>query len=167
MDRLWTPWRYAYVTKSKAEGECIFCAKARPGNDEQNYVVWRAERAFVLLNIFPYNNGHIMVAPFEHVSTLEELSEAAAVEMMLLTRAAERVLRRVYRPRGINLGMNIGECAGAGVAGHIHMHVLPRWPGDVSFMTSIGETRVVPEDLETTWKALSAAFAAELGKSRL
>ena len=158
MDRLWTPWRYAYVSKAQPFDGCVFCEKAKPGADEENLVVFRAERSYVLLNLYPYNNGHIMVAPYEHVATLEGADEETALEMMRLTRRAESVLRRVYRPKGVNLGMNIGECAGAGVAGHIHMHVLPRWPGDVSFMTSIGETRVVPEDLETTWRTLRQAF---------
>ncbi len=159
MDRLWTPWRYAYVSKTAPRGACIFCEKGRSGDDEENLVVYRAERNFILLNLYPYNNGHIMIAPFEHVATLEEAHEETALEMMRLVRAAEGVLRRVYRPKGINLGMNIGACAGAGVAGHIHMHMLPRWPGDVSFMTTVGETRVIPEDLATTYKKLSEAFA--------
>jgi ATP adenylyltransferase len=158
MDRLWTPWRYTYVSKAAPSVTCIFCDKANPGDDKANLVIYRARHSFVLLNLFPYNNGHIMVAPYEHVATLEELSEEAAIEMFRLTRRAEGILRRVYRPKGINLGMNIGECAGAGVADHIHMHVLPRWPGDVSFMTSIGETRVIPEDLTGTWEKLSVEF---------
>ena len=159
MDRLWTPWRYAYVSKAAPRGRCIFCEKAEPGKDEENLVVFRAERNFVLLNLYPYNNGHIMIAPFEHVATLEEAAEETVLEMMRVVKAAEGILRRVYRPKGINLGMNIGACAGAGVAGHIHMHMLPRWPGDVSFMTTVGETRVIPEDLATTYKKLSKAFA--------
>jgi ATP adenylyltransferase len=158
MDRLWTPWRYAYVSKAEPVSGCIFCQKAAEDADEANFVVWRAKHSYVLLNIYPYNNGHIMVAPYEHADTLGGVSEQTALEMMQLGRRAEKVLRHVYRPKGINLGMNIGECAGAGVAGHIHMHVLPRWPGDVSFMTSVGETRVVPEDLHTTWEKISQAF---------
>ena len=112
----------------------------------------------MLLNLYPYNNGHIMIAPYEHVPTLEEVQEETVVEMMRLARHAESILRRVYRPQGINLGMNVGECAGAGVAAHIHLHMLPRWPGDVSFMTSVGETRVIPEDLATTYEKLSTEF---------
>ena len=159
MDRLWTPWRYAYVSKSAPVDGCIFCAKAKPGDDEENLVVYRGERNYVLLNLYPYNNGHIMVAPYEHAATLAGVEEDTVVEMMRLARQAESILRRVYHPQGVNLGMNIGQCAGAGVADHIHMHMLPRWPGDVSFMTTVGETRVVPEDLATTWQKLRGEFA--------
>ena len=158
MDRLWTPWRYAYVSKAAPPGGCVFCEKAASADDKDNFVVYRAERNFILLNIYPYTNGHIMIAPYEHVATLAELSEEAALEMMRLARRGEEILRRVYRARGVNLGMNIGECAGAGVAAHVHMHLLPRWPGDVSFMTAIGETRVIPEELSTTWAKLTEAF---------
>jgi len=158
MDRLWTPWRYTYVSKAEPVSGCIFCEKAKPGDDEKDLVVYRAERNFILLNLYPYNNGHLMIAPYEHVATLEGAAEETAEEMMRLARRTETVLRSLYRPQGINLGMNIGECAGAGVAGHIHLHILPRWPGDVSFMTTVGETRVVPEDLPSTWKKVRAAF---------
>ncbi len=160
MDRLWTPWRYSYVSKAEPVSGCIFCEKAKPGDDEENLVIFRAAHNFALLNLYPYNNGHIMVAPYEHAATLEAVAEETVVEMMRLTRAAEAILRRIYRPQGINLGMNIGQCAGAGVAGHIHMHLLPRWPGDVSFMTTVGETRVVPEDLKGTWNKLRPEFAS-------
>lgn len=158
MDRLWTPWRYSYVSKNEPSPECIFCDKAASTDDENDFVIHRATHSFVLLNIYPYNNGHVMIAPFEHRPTLEGLAEETAVEMMLLARITEKHLRRIYRPQGINIGMNIGECAGAGVAGHIHMHILPRWLGDVSFMTTVGETRIIPEDLRATWQKLSAAF---------
>ena len=158
MDRLWTPWRFSYVNKSEPTGGCIFCEKAAATNDEEEFVIARAERSFILLNIYPYNNGHIMIAPYQHVATLAEASTEAAAEMIRLAQRAEKVLREVYRPQGINLGMNIGECAGAGVAGHIHLHMLPRWLGDVSFMTSVGETREIPEELRSTWEKLAEAF---------
>jgi ATP adenylyltransferase len=158
MDRLWTPWRYTYVSKEKPPGGCIFCEKAASKDDERDLVVYRGERNFVLVNLYPYNNGHLLIAPYEHVPTLEGLPEETAAEMMMLARLTETHFRRVYRPQGINLGMNIGECAGAGIADHVHLHILPRWPGDVSFMTTAGETRVIPEDPRTTWKKLSAAF---------
>jgi ATP adenylyltransferase len=157
MDHLWTPWRYQYVQSAPAS-ECIFCQKSAQNDDEQNYIVHRGASAFVLLNLFPYNTGHLMVAPYAHVATLEEAEEATLAEMMRLTRRAETHLRAIYRPRGFNVGLNIGECAGAGVAGHLHIHVLPRWPGDTSFMTTVGETRIVPEDLATTYRKLSQAF---------
>lgn len=157
MDRLWTPWRYSYVS-SETPAACIFCEKGVSGDDEAALVVWRGARNFILLNAYPYTNGHIMIAPYEHVATLAEAAEETLVEMMLLARRAEQVLGRVYRPKGFNLGMNLGQCAGAGVAGHIHLHMLPRWPGDVSFMTTIAETRVLPEDLHTTWTRLRQGF---------
>ena len=159
MDRLWSPWRYDYVSKSAPAGGCIFCEKAAERHDEKNYVIHRGSRNFVLLNIYPYTNGHLMIAPYEHVATMEEAAEETLAEMMLLTREAERRLRAVYRPGGVNIGMNIGECAGAGVAGHIHMHVLPRWFGDANFMTSVGETRVMPEDLRASWEKLARAWS--------
>ena len=157
MDRLWTPWRYSYIRAAPSPG-CIFCEKASASDDEAHLIVYRAQRNFILLNLYPYTNGHIMIAPYEHVATLGEASEETLAEMMLLARRAEAVLRRVYEPRGMNLGMNLGECAGAGDAGHIHLHMLPRWPGDVNFMTTVSETRILPEDLPTTWRRLYAAF---------
>lgn len=159
MDHLWTPWRYQYIQTASPSNACIFCAKAAESSDEENLVLLRAGRNFVLLNRFPYTNGHLMIAPYEHVATLEEAQGETLAEMMLLTQAAEKRLRAVYRPEGMNLGMNIGACAGAGVAGHIHMHVLPRWTGDASFMTTVGETRVLPEELPVTYARMKAAFA--------
>lgn len=122
-------------------------------------IVHRAERNFVLLNLFPYNSGHLMIAPFAHIATLEECPSEAAAELFELTRQCEAILRREYRAQGVNIGMNIGAVAGAGVAGHIHMHVVPRWSGDANFMSVTGETRVLPEDLHTTWVRMRAAFA--------
>lgn len=170
MDRLWTPWRYQYVTRPSdaAAGEsqslrqpaCIFCDKAAAKTDDDNLIVTRALHNFVLLNLFPYTAGHLMIAPYLHVDSLAAAPPAAAAELMELTRQAERALRAAYRSPGLNLGMNLGECAGAGVAGHIHMHVLPRWPGDANFMTTIGETRVLPEDLGTSLQRIRAAWPA-------
>jgi ATP adenylyltransferase len=163
VDHLWTPWRYTYVSSadhSAAPNQCVFCAKLAAGDDAANYILLRGERNFALLNLYPYTSGHLMIAPYEHVATLAEAHPETVVEMMRLTVRAEKALRDLYRPGGINIGMNIGQCAGAGVAGHIHMHVLPRWPGDASFMTTISETRVLPEDLETTWRRLTQALHA-------
>jgi len=157
MDRLWSPWRYQYVSQ-QAPKTCIFCEKAAERRDPDNYVICRARHNFILLNLYPYTTGHLMIAPFEHVATLEAAAPETLEEMMRLTRLSEASLRAVYRPRGLNIGMNIGECAGAGVAGHIHMHVLPRWPADASFLTTIGETRVLPEDLPTSYRRLLEAF---------
>ncbi len=158
MDYLWSPWRYQYVSKAGPSDECIFCGKAAERNDEENFVIHRARLNFVILNLFPYTTGHLMIAPYRHVATLEDAGCETLAEMMELTREAEGRLRAVYHPKGLNIGMNIGECAGAGIAGHIHMHVLPRWPADANFMTTVGETRVLPEDLKTTYERLSRAW---------
>jgi len=158
MDRLWSPWRYQYVSKASPSDACVFCEKASQERDRENLVVFRGQHNFILLNIYPYTNGHVMIAPFAHVATLEETPEATLGEMMQLAQRAESRLRAVYKAPGINLGMNVGECAGAGVAGHIHLHLLPRWPADSNFMTTVAETRVMPEDLQTTWEKLRGGF---------
>jgi ATP adenylyltransferase len=158
MDYLWTPWRYQYVTHGAGTRSCVFCEIVAATNDEETLVVQRGEFNFVVLNRFPYTSGHAMVVPYAHLGTLEEMPEGALQEMMRLTQSLEAVLRKLYRANGINLGMNVGEAAGAGVAGHIHMHVLPRWVADANFMTVIGEARVLPEDLATTWQRLRAAL---------
>lgn len=160
MDYLWSPWRYRYLSGETKPGECIFCAMAASDRDEENLIVFRGHANFVVLNRFPYTSGHLMVVPFAHASDLAALDEPASAELMALTRRAEGHLRAIYRPDGLNLGMNIGASAGAGIAGHIHMHVLPRWFGDANFMTTVGETRVLPEELPETWRRMRAAFAA-------
>jgi len=158
MDRLWSPWRYRYVSSAPVIGECLFCEKAASREDRENLVILRAEHNFVLLNLYPYTSGHLMIAPYAHVATLDEAPPAALAEMMSLAARAERAFRTIYNAAGVNLGMNLGKAAGAGVDGHIHMHLLPRWPGDANFMTTIAETRVLPEDLLTAWEKLSAAM---------
>lgn len=157
MDYLWSPWRLPYLTAHKPEG-CIFCHMANAHQDEEALIVHRAEHNFVVLNRFPYTSGHLMIVPYHHAADLAGISEEAAAEMMALTRTAERHLRWLYHPDGLNLGMNIGESAGAGIAGHIHMHVLPRWTGDANFMTTVAQTRILPEELPATWKRLKEAF---------
>lgn len=154
MDHLWSPWRYRYVSSGASGDGCLFCRVIAQQDDKNNLVLLRAERNFVMLNRFPYTCGHLMIAPYAHVSTIEGADEAALSEMMALARRVEAVLRKAYHPDGLNLGMNIGRSAGAGIEQHIHMHVLPRWHGDVNFMTAIAETRVMPEDLETTYAKL-------------
>ena len=158
MDRLWSPWRYQYVSTPSPTTGCIFCIKSSEQRDPENYIVHRGVGCFVILNIYPYSTGHLMVAPYEHVGTLEALSEPVAAEIMQLTRTAGAHLNRIYRPQGLNLGMNIGEAAGAGVPGHVHMHVLPRWFGDTNFMTTVAEKRVLPEGLDVTYEKLKKAF---------
>ena len=162
MDYLWTPWRYAYITTAgkndgKPEG-CVFCELTKL-SDEDAKIVYRGQHCFIVLNSFPYTSGHVMIVPFAHLDELQKLPEAAAQEMMALSQKMEGILRQVYTPDGINLGMNIGRAAGAGIAGHVHMHVLPRWIGDTNFMTVIGESRVLPESLEETWRTITRALA--------
>jgi len=161
MDFLWTPWRYAYVTNADKETGCIFC-DAPKLSDEQARIVHRGAHCYVILNIYPYTNGHVMIVPYAHLDELQRLPADAAQEMMALSQRMESVLRSLYRPDGINLGMNLGKAAGAGIAGHIHMHVLPRWIADASFITVIGETRVMPEALEVTWERLRKAMRQDL-----
>ena len=158
MDHLWSPWRYRYVQKADpAHDECIFCAKAAENRDSENLIVHRADHNFIILNLYPYTTGHLMIAPYQHVSLLADNSDESAQEMMLLAKRAQQNLALIYRPHGFNLGMNLGESAGAGIAGHIHLHVLPRWTGDANFMSTVGETRVMPEDLRITYEKLSGA----------
>jgi ATP adenylyltransferase len=157
MDYLWTPWRYAYVTGADQAKECIFCA-ATELSDETARIVYRGTHCYLILNTFPYTNGHVMIVPYAHLDELQKLPAEAANEMMALAQRMESVLRTLYRPNGINLGMNVGKAAGAGVAGHIHMHILPRWIADANFMSVIGETRVLPEAQEVTWERIRAAL---------
>jgi ATP adenylyltransferase len=158
MDYLWSPWRYKYVSAASPDESCLFCRVSAESDDEKNYVLLRAERNFILLNRFPYTSGHVMIAPYAHVASLEEADLAAVEEMIGLARRLEAAMRAAYRAGGFNIGLNIGRSAGAGIEGHIHMHVLPRWSGDVNFMTTVGETRVLPEDLDTTYAKLLAVL---------
>jgi ATP adenylyltransferase len=163
MDHLFTPWRYQYMAVAgKDEGKaekCIFCRALAEENDRESLIVHRGRDCFVVLNKFPYTNGHLMIAPFEHLDELQKLRTSAAHEMIELAQQAERAFRKLYKPDGINLGMNIGRAAGAGVVGHVHLHALPRWIADSNFMTTVGETRVLPESLEQTWEKLHGSFS--------
>jgi ATP adenylyltransferase len=158
MDFLWTPWRYRYITGQGKPGVCVFCSAAESADDHANFVVHRGEHAYVILNRFPYTSGHLMVVPYTHAATLLELPDHTLTEMMKLARDSEEHLRALYHPQGLNIGMNLGESAGAGIAGHLHLHALPRWTGDTSFITVVGETRVLPEDLEVTWQRMREEF---------
>jgi ATP adenylyltransferase len=187
MDILWTPWRYAYITAGEKAGRpgvpaalaawpgdtgCVFCnliaatdyaigqGMARDEAEAAAGIVYRGRDCFVCLNAFPYTSGHVMVMPYAHRDRLAALDTETAHELMDMAQRTERVLERVYRPHGLNFGLNLGEAAGAGVAGHLHLHAMPRWTGDTNFMTTVSETRVVPEDLATTWRRLRAGFAA-------
>lgn len=161
MDHLWSPWRYRYLTSAEKPLHCIFCVMAAEDHDEANLIVHRGVRNFIVLNKFPYTSGHLMVVPYAHAGRLSGVDSDTASEMMRLTRLAEERLWSLYRPTGMNVGMNIGESAGAGVAGHIHMHVLPRWQADANFMTTIGETRMLPEELSVTWRRVRDVLSSE------
>jgi len=148
-----------YIDNPDKEEGCVFCNAQAKADDAENLIAYRGERAYVILNRYPYTSGHLMAIPFEHVSNLEELDPETRAEMMELTSQCTTILRNIYRPQGFNVGVNIGEAAGAGVLGHVHIHIVPRWKGDTNFMTSVGETRVLPEALESTYARVKKEFA--------
>ncbi|HEX4286109.1 MAG TPA: HIT domain-containing protein [Terracidiphilus sp.] len=185
MDQLWTPWRFAYVTTSDGaprpgipsklkdwpgDTGCVFCnlvgavdhaiAHGMPPDEAEEAagLVVRGKHCYICLNAYPYTSGHVMVVPYAHLDRLAGMTVEGSHEMMDLARQTERVLEGLYRPHGLNFGMNLGKAAGAGVAGHLHLHALPRWLGDTNFMTTVAETRVLPEDLSTTWKRMREAY---------
>jgi len=187
MDHLWTPWRYAYVTATDGaprpgvpsslaawQGDlgCVFCnliasidfaiANGMSPDEAEaaGGLVLRGQHCFICLNAYPYTSGHIMVVPYAHLDRLAALTVEAAHEMMDLAQRSERVLQELYTPHGFNFGMNVGRAAGAGVAGHLHLHAMPRWAGDTNFMTTVAESRVLPEELDLTWKRMRGAFGA-------
>jgi len=157
VDVLWSPWRYDYITGSgpaRSSG-CVFCEILNgSASDEEKFILKRAEFNFVILNIYPYATGHLLIVPYAHIAKLNEVDKPTSDELMDITKSSQRALGEVYQPEGFNLGMNLGKSAGAGVAEHLHMHVLPRWPGDVNFMTSVAQTRTIPENLRTTYDKL-------------
>jgi ATP adenylyltransferase len=187
MDHLWTPWRYAYVTSTDGaprpgvpsslaawpgDLDCVFCNliasidhAVKNGMDAEKAaaaggLVLRGRHSFICLNAYPYNSGHVMVVPYAHLDRLSALPTEAAHEMIDLAQRTEQILQQLYSPHGFNFGMNLGRAAGAGVAGHLHLHALPRWAGDTNFMTTVAESRVLPEELDITWKRMREAFAA-------
>ncbi len=148
-----------YIESNKADG-CIFCSALEKEDSAENLIALRGERAFVILNRYPYTSGHLMVVPFDHQANLEQLDPETRAEMMELTTRCMAVLRRIYHPQAYNMGANIGEAAGAGVKSHVHIHIVPRWAGDTNFMSILGETRVLPETLETTYQRVRRGFEA-------
>jgi ATP adenylyltransferase len=189
MDRLWTPWRYSYITRSDPQARsgvpealnawptseaedkhCVFCnmiaavdyaianGMPRETAEQAAHIVYRGKNCFICLNAFPYSTGHLLLLPYQHVDSLAAVAAEAAQELMVLAQRSEVALREVYRPGGINMGLNLGEAAGAGIADHIHLHALPRWSGDTNFMTVTAETRVLPESLDVTWAKLRLPF---------
>jgi ATP adenylyltransferase len=158
MDYLWTPWRYPYVSGQARESGCIFCNAAALGDDARALIVLRGRKNFVILNRFPYTSGHSMIVPFVHAADLAACDAETLAEMMELTRRVQTAFETLYHPQGYNIGMNLGRAAGAGVADHIHLHVLPRWSGDTNFMTTVAETRLEPEELSVTYGKLHGAL---------
>ena len=158
MDYLWTPWRYRYVAQAGKDDPCIFCAALAANDDAGRMIVHRAKHNFIILNLYPYTTGHSMIVPYKHVPDLAGCDVDTLTELMQLAQRMQLALTRIYKPEGFNLGMNLGRCAGAGVTGHVHLHVLPRWSGDSSFMTTVGETRLHPEELSETYRKLRAEF---------
>jgi ATP adenylyltransferase len=157
MNHIWSPWRMEYVESNKEEG-CVFCSAQKMEDGAENLIAFRGERAYVILNRYPYTSGHLMIVPFDHQPNLEELDPRTRSEMMELTTRCMTVLRRIYHPEAFNMGANIGEAAGAGIKQHVHVHVVPRWAGDTNFMTTIGASRVLPESLEKTHERVKSAF---------
>ena len=164
MDHLYTPWRMTYLAEEKGTYvDCVFCAKAHyvdEATEQAEWIVARSEFVFVTLNKFPYNNGHVMVIPYAHVPSLETLPVEALTDMMVTVNRALAALRKVYNPQGFNVGANLGGAAGAGIAAHMHMHIVPRWSGDTNYLSIIGETRVIPDLLDDTWRKLREAWVA-------
>jgi ATP adenylyltransferase len=164
MDRLWSPWRYDYIKSGSNEpagqsSACIFCSLPENEDDDaKNLIVHRAAHNFIVLNLYPYISGHLLVVPYAHLGELDAAPKETTDELMDLTKRCQSVLREAYRPHGFNIGMNLGRSAGAGVADHIHLHIMPRWTGDANFMSTIGETRVIPEDLSETYRKLHGKF---------
>ena len=196
MDRLWTPWRYDYITRAKESScpgvpaalhawtesgaepsDCVFCnmvaavdyaiAQGMPVEDAEQaaHIVFRGTDCFICLNAFPYSTGHVLIVPYRHTDSLASLDTAEAQEMMSLTQRTETVLRNVYKPAGMNFGLNLGEAGGAGIASHIHMHALPRWVGDTNFMTVTADTRVLPETLDITWDRIRRGWHEVISSS--
>lgn len=156
MKRLWAPWRLSYLRSDASDREkgCLLCDMLHAGEDSKKHVLYRGEHVFVALNLYPYSNGHLMVVPNRHVATLEDLDEATLTELMALTQQCLALLRTAYKPEGFNVGFNIGSAAGAGIADHLHQHVVPRWVGDTNFMSTVAETRVIPEWIDQTYAEL-------------
>ena len=158
MKQLWAPWRMAYIGQGAKEQGCIFCTQYRQDDLRTALVLGQTRHSVVMMNKYPYNNGHLMIAPYQHVSRLMEAGESTTEEMMRVARQTERILEEVYHPDGFNLGMNLGEAAGAGVEQHVHLHMLPRWKGDGNFMSTVGNTRIIPEALEDTYTKVKNEF---------
>lgn len=160
MDYIWSPWRYQYVAQASKDAGCVFCRALEANDDKQTLIVHRAEKNFIILNRYPYTSGHVMIVPYSHSADLTAAPPDVLSEMMLLAQRVQKAQEALYHPEGYNIGMNLGRAAGAGITGHLHLHVLPRWSGDSSFMTVISETRTEPEELSTTYERLRKALSS-------
>ena len=158
MNHLWSPWRMEYIENNNKDEECVFCIAQAKEDGAENLIAYRSERTYVILNRYPYTSGHLMVVPFEHKASLEDLDPATRAEIMELATLCMAVLRNVYNPQAFNIGLNIGEAAGAGVKEHVHLHIVPRWRGDTNFMSILGESRVLPELLADTYQRVKKGF---------
>ncbi|MFH1856169.1 MAG: HIT domain-containing protein [Candidatus Omnitrophota bacterium] len=159
MERIWAPWRSKYVGLKKQKG-CIFCRAAKDKKDAKNYLVFRGEKAFIMLNIFPYNNGHLMIAPMKHTGEITELTDEEMLEIMRLIKKSCKILKKLLKPHAFNVGVNLGRYAGAGVEDHLHFHVVPRWSGDANFMPVVSNTKVIPQSLDELYKKLKKEYGA-------
>ncbi|MEB3778987.1 MAG: HIT domain-containing protein [Desulfurococcales archaeon] len=159
---LWAPWRMTYIKGHDRSGECVFCRAPSLGESVESLIVYRGVNAYVILNKFPYNSGHLMIVPYRHVPSIEDLTMDELSEIGMLVKASLRALRRVYKPHGFNIGVNIGEAAGAGIAEHVHVHVLPRWVGDTNFVTTFAGDKVIPQSLEEAWSSLRPVMREEV-----
>jgi ATP adenylyltransferase len=166
LNYLWSPWRMAYIENYNEEAACVFCKALTQPDGTDNLIVFRGHRAFVILNRFPYTSGHLMAVPNDHQPSLELLEVETRAEMLELATYAIQVLKRVYHPQGFNLGINIGEIAGAGITDHVHLHIVPRWSGDTNFMSSLGQTRVLPESLDVTYHRIHENWRRPKNKSQ-
>ncbi len=166
MKQLWAPWRLTYILEGNTD-ECIFCVKPEEDADRDNLILFRGEHAFVIMNLYPYGNGHLMIVPYEHANELNGLSEDALLNLMILTRKTENVLRKVLQAQGFNIGVNLGKAAGAGIDEHLHIHVVPRWTGDTNFMPVLADTKVIPQHIQATYDLLLPFFREESSFDKL
>ena len=158
MNHLWSPWRMAYLDGSNKVDGCVFCVAPSMQDSAENLIAHRGKRAYVILNLYPYTSGHLLIVPFEHKSNLEDLDPETRAEMMELASQSMTVLRSLYQPQGFNMGANLGAAAGAGVPEHVHLHIVPRWLGDTNFISTLGQTRVLPEALADTYERIKNGF---------
>ncbi len=166
MKQLWAPWRLAFVEKANHDAGCIFCEQPALQHDRRTYIVWRGRHAYVMMNIYPYNNGHLLIAPYQHLANIEDLPPSVLLDMMRLVQRAIKAIRLAYAPEGFNLGINQGRVAGAGIEHHIHLHIVPRWGADTNFMPLLGETRVLPQHLKASFARLKAAFNSNAARHK-